>query len=114
MSKIVIYSCIYLVGVIISAFAQTLLKKSAMVDRKNKIKEYLNAQTIIAYTIFFSATLCSVFAYKYVPLSMGPILGTSEYIFITVLSYIFLKEKVNKKKLMGLLIIICGILIYSI
>lgn len=114
MSKIAIFSCVYLIGVIISAFAQILLKKSAMIQRESKIKEYLNVKTIIAYGIFFSATLCSVYAYKYVPLSMGPILGTTEYIFIAILSYFFLKEKISKKKLLGLIIIICGILIYSL
>ena len=81
MNNVLIYSGIYILGVIISAFAQVLLKKSADIKRENKIKEYLNFKTIFAYGIFFGATLCTVFAYKYVPLSMGPILGTTEYIF---------------------------------
>ena len=52
MNKVVIYSGIYILGVIISALAQILLKKSASVERKSKIKEYLNFKTIFAYTIF--------------------------------------------------------------
>lgn len=114
MNKILIFSNLYLLGVIVSSFAQILLKKSAIKQQKNKIKEYLNFKTIIAYSMLFSATFCSMFAYKYVPLSMGPILGTSEYIFVAILSYIFLKEKINRKKLLGLIIIVLGILIYSI
>ena len=114
MSSILIYSIIYLVGVIISAFAQILLKKAAMIKRESKIKEYLNFKTIFAYFIFFSATLCTVFSYKYVPMSMGPILGTTEYLFIAILSYIFLKEKIKKKKLLGILVIVAGVLIFSI
>jgi len=55
-----------------------------------------------------------MFAYKYIPLSMGPILGTTEYIFIAILSYLFLKEKINKRKFLGLTIIILGIIIYSL
>ena len=113
MNRVFIYSCIFLIGVIISSFAQILLKKSSGIKRDNKIKEYLNFSTMFAYFIFFSATLCTVFAYKYIPLSMGPILATSEYIFIAILSYIFLKEKLSIKKLLGLGIIILGILIYS-
>lgn len=112
MNKIILYSLIYLIGVIISSFAQILLKKSTQVKQKNILKEYLNFKTIIAYSMFFFATFCSMFAYKYIPLLLGPILGTSEYIFIAILSYLFLKEKITKKKLLGLCIILCGILIF--
>lgn len=114
MNKVLVYSGIYILGVIISSFAQILLKKSADIERESKLKEYLNFKTMFAYGIFFGATLCSVFAYKYVPLSMGPILETTQYIFIAVLSYFLLKEKISKKKLLGLITIIIGILIFSI
>ena len=114
MNKILIYSCIYILGVIISAIAQILLKKAADVEHESKIKEYLNFKTIFAYAIFFGATLCTVLAYKYVPLSMGPILGTTEYIFVAVFSYFLLKEKVSKKKLIGLITIIFGVVIFSL
>ena len=114
MNNVLIYSGIYILGVIISALAQVLLKKSANIERENKLKEYLNFKTIFAYAIFFGATLCTVFAYKYVPLSMGPILGTTEYIFVAILSYWLLKEKISKKKLIGLITIVIGVLIFSI
>lgn len=114
MNKVLIYSGIYILGVIVSAVAQILLKKSADVKRENKLKEYLNFKTIFAYGIFFAATLCTVIAYKYVPLSMGPVLGTTEYIFVAILSYWLLKEKVSKRKLIGLISIILGVLIFSI
>ena len=114
MNKIIIYSGVYLIGVIISAIAQILLKKSADIPRESKIKEYLNIKTILAYGVFFVATFCTVFSYKYVPLSMGPILGTTEYIFIAILSYYLLKEKISKRKLLGLIAILVGVSIYFI
>lgn len=114
MNKVLVFSGIYILGVIISALAQILLKKSADIERESKIKEYLNFKTLFAYAIFFGATLCSVFAYKYVPLSMGPILGATEYVFVALLSYFLLKEKISKKKLIGLITIILGVLIFSI
>ena len=114
MSNVLIYSGIYILGVIISALAQVLLKKSANIERESKLKEYLNFKTIFAYGIFFGATLCTVFAYKYVPLSMGPILGTTEYIFVALLSLWLLKEKISKKKLIGLITIVIGVLVFSI
>lgn len=108
------YSLVYVAGVVISAFAQVLLKKSADTKKENVIKEYLNIRTILAYSVFFIATLCSVIAYKYVPLSYGPILGTLEYIFVAVLSYVLLKEKIKKKKLLGLFLVLVGVFIYSL
>ena len=69
MNKVLLYAIIYLTGVIISAFAQVLLKKSANEKKDNIIKEYFNIKTIGSYIIFFIATLCTVIAYKYLPLS---------------------------------------------
>lgn len=105
---------IYICGTFISAVSQIILKKSTEKKYKNKIREYLNPRVITAYFIFFAATLCTVIAYKYVPLSMGPILGATEYIFVAVLSYFLLKEKIGKKKLIGLLLIIGGVIIFAL
>ena len=101
-------------GVFISAIAQIILKKSAGKEYESKIREYLNPYVIIAYAIFFGATFCTIYAYKGVPLSFGPILAASEYVFVAVLSKIFLKENINLKKFIGLSVIIAGIIIYSL
>lgn len=101
-------------GVLISAVAQIILKKSAGRKYENKIKEYLNPYVIISYAIFFGATFCTIFAYKGISLSFGPILATSEYIFVALLSRLFLKEKIAGKKLIGLIVIIIGIVVYSL
>lgn len=114
MNSLFFYSFLYLIGVVISSFAQILLKLAASVEYSSKIREYLNFKTIFAYFIFFSATLFSVVSYKGIPLSLGVVLGTTEYIFITVLSIIFLKEKISPQKLLGLILVIIGILIYSL
>ena len=110
----VIYAMIYVAGVFVSSVAQILLKKSSGKQYANKLLEYLNPLVIISYAIFFGATFCSIFAYKGVPLSMGPILAASEYFFVAALSKIMLKEAINKKKLIGLATIIFGIILYSI
>ena len=105
---------LYLVGVIISAASQILLKKSAEKEYPNRIREYLNPYVIISYAIFFLATLVSVFAFKKIDASMGPILGASGYIFVAFFSWIFLKEKISKMKILGLVIIVAGIVVYAL
>lgn len=109
-----LFVAIYVAGVFVSSIAQIILKKSAGKKYKSKIKEYINPYVIISYAILFGATFCTIFAYSGIPLSFGPILAASEYIFVAVLSWLFLKEKITKQKLLGLSVIIIGILIYAL
>lgn len=107
------YILIFLCSVLISSISQVLLKSSANKEHGNALREYLNPKVIIAYGMFFLATFITILAYKYVPLSMGGILEASGYIFVAVLSYIFLHEKISKRKLLGLAVILLGIIIFN-
>jgi len=44
---------------------------------------------------------------------MGPILEATGYVFVSVLGYFVLKEKIGKRKIIGLIIIISGIMIFN-
>lgn len=114
MNEKILFSLIFVIGVFISSISQIMLKKSAQIQYCSKIQEYINPRVIFAYIIFFGATLCSIWAYTVIPLSLGPILESSGYIFVAVLSWLFLKEKITFKKTIGLSIIIIGIVIYSL
>lgn len=100
------------ISVLISAISQIMLKKSAMKEYKSFIYEYLNVLVITAYFFFFAAVLIDLLCLKYVPLSFIPVIETSSYIFIIVLSRIIFKEKINFKKAVGLIFILTGIFIY--
>ncbi len=102
---------IYVFSVFISSVSQIILKSSADMKYDNKLKEYLNPRVIIAYGIFFLATLVTVYAYKGIPLSVGPILETTGYLWISLLGYFILKEKISRRKLIGLVIVVAGIII---
>lgn len=108
------YVIVLLVSVFISSVAQLVLKLSANKKYDSRLKEYLNPQVIFSYGIFFSATVLTVFAYKGVFLKSGPIIESSGYIFILFLGNIFLKEKITKNKIIGVLLIIAGIAIFSV
>ncbi len=109
-----LYIFLFVFSVFISSVSQTILKTSAEKKYDNRLQEYLNPKVIIAYGIFFLSSLITVVAYKYVPLSLGPILESCGYIFITLLGYFILHEKVGKKKLIGLIVILMGISIFNI
>ena len=89
---VVIYSCVLLLGVFVSAISQVMLKKSAMKQYESKIKEYMNPLVIIAYIMFVGTTFLSIIAYKGIPLSMGPILEATSYIYVTFFGVKIFKE----------------------
>ena len=109
-----IYILVFVCSVFISSVSQVLLKSSANKEHGNALREYLNPKVIVAYGMFFLSTLITILAYKYVPLSMGGILESSGYIFVAALSYIFLHEKIGKRKMMGLAVILLGIFVFNL
>ena len=113
-SQLLFFSAIYLFGVLISAASQVLLKKSAIKEHGSVLKEYLNLQVLLAYGVFVCATLFTVVSYKVVPLSLGPILEATSYLYVTVFGVLFFREPFSKKKAIALLLIVGGVLIYSL
>lgn len=111
---ILLYSCVLLLGVFISAISQVMLKKAAMKKHDSVIKEYLNPLVIFAYVLFVGTTFLSILAYKGIPLSMGPILEATSYIYVTIFGVTIFKEKMNLKKVVALGMIIVGIVVYAI
>lgn len=89
-----------------------MLKLSARKTYGSKIREYMNPLVIISYCLFFGCTLITLLAYRKIPLSLGQILESSGYIFVTILGTTILKEKLTKKKLTGMLVILLGIYLF--
>ncbi len=104
---------LFLVSVLISSCSQIILKKSASRQHENAVREILNPMVIGAYVCFLGSSLLTTFSYKGVPLSLGPVLEATSYIYIVILSRLFLNERITKKKLIGNILIIAGILIYA-
>lgn len=109
-----LYACVLLLGVFISAISQVMLKKATLKKYDNWLQEYLNPLVLVAYILFFGTTFLSIIAYRGIPLSMGPILEATSYIYVTVFGVTIFKEKLNRKKILALLLIICGIAVYAL
>lgn len=107
------YIVMLLGSVFISCIAQVMLKKAAMREHSSWLKEYLDPYVIFAYALFFGTTFLSIEAYKGIPLSMGPVLQTTSYIYITLFGVKIFGERLNGKRLMALALIIGGILVYT-
>lgn len=108
------YAGVLLLSTFIASISQVMLKKSANRQYDSPLKEYLNPLVIFAYVLFVGTTLLSVLAYRGIPLSLGPVLEASGYIYITVFGVIIFKERMTPGKLAALGLIIAGIVIYAV
>ena len=97
-----------------SAISQVLLKQSANRTYKHPIFEYLNWRVVVAYCIFFAVLLTNTYAYTQVEMKYGPVIDAFTYVFVLLLSVGVLNEKISRGKLFGNLIIIAGIVIYTL
>ena len=93
-----LYFLIALSSVLIADISQIILKKAATKYYDAWYKAYLNFPVIL----------------KKLPLSLSPMWQSMGQIFVVVLSYFFLHEKITKAKLKGIGIIILGIILFSI
>ena len=109
-----LYATILLTGVFISAISQVMLKKAALKHYDSPIQEYMNPLVIFAYVLFVGTTFLSIIAYRGIPLSMGPLLEATSYIYVTFFGVTIFKEKINWKKTVALVLIIAGIVISAV
>ena len=102
---------ILLFGVFISSVSQVMLKMAARREWPSRIREYLNPLVIGAYALFCGSTLLSILAYRGLPLSLGPVLEATGYVFVTAFGVTMFQEKLNRKKILALALIIAGIIV---
>ena len=107
----------YLIAIfsgILSSFSQILLKKSAQDQKAVLWKEYLNPFVAGGYVMMIACMLLTVVAYRGIPFKYGAVLEALVYLYIMVLSRVFLKEKLTGKKILGNVMIGAGVIIFSL
>lgn len=105
----VLYLGLFLMSILIASYSQILLKKGAL--EKNI---YINKYTIVGYTLMVVSTLFTLVGYKGISLSLSQMLQALSFITVAIFSYIFLKEKVTKRMIIGTILICIGIIIYAL
>lgn len=97
----------------VASFAQVLLKKSAMEPHDNIIKEYLNIKVISGYGLMFVGMFLSIIAYgRGVQYKNGPIMESIGNIWVVVLSFLFFREPITWRKVVGNILIFAGIAMF--
>ena len=108
------YMALAILSVFVASLSQTLLKWESGREHTSLVKEYLNVGVIGGYGLLALSMLMTMFAYKKLPLSMTPAFESFSYIFVTVFGVTVFHERVTKKKLLALGIIIMGILVFAL
>ena len=106
------YWLILLLAVTISATSQMFLKKGAAIKYDSILKEYLNPWVICGYGLMVISMLCVIYAYRGVAYKNGAVIESLGYILVMIFSWLFFKEKITKKKIIGNVIILSGVMIF--
>lgn len=107
-----IYYLLGIISVTIASFSQILLKKGAMKQYPSFIREYINPYVITGYCMMFASVLLTMLVYRGVNFMSVPVLESVGYILVPFLSYFFFKEKLTKRKITGIGLILAGVFVY--
>lgn len=108
-----IYFLIVIIGVFACSASQLLLKKSATVEHKSALYEMLNWRVMLAYTIMSATLIANIYAMSQgVMLKDMPILEATGYVFVPILSWIVLSEKITKFNITAIALILIGIVVF--
>ncbi len=108
------YLLLLILSVFIASISQILLKISVNRKHNSKIREYFNPYVIIAYSILCVSLILVILALRGLELKNVPIIESTGYMYILILSKIFLKEKITKYKIGGSFLIILGIIVFNL
>ena len=101
-----------LLSVTIASFSQVMLKMGAGKIYHSKIREYLNFYVITGYGMLFISMVLTIVVYSRLSYLSVPVVEAVGYVLVPVLSYFIFKEKLSKRKIVGILCILLGIMIY--
>ena len=101
-------------SVFIASVSQSLLKWESGREHKNLLREYLNVGVIGGYGLLALSMLLTMFAYRRLPLSMTPAFESFSYLFVTLFGVTIFHERVTRKKLLALGLILAGILVFTV
>lgn len=107
-----VFLLVALLSVVIASFSQVMLKLGAGKIYSSKIREYLNFYVISGYGMLFVSMVLTIVAYSHLSYLSVPVVEAVGYVLVPVLSYFIFREKLSKRKVLGIAFILLGIVIY--
>ena len=107
-------SLLALGSVLLGAISQIFLKKAADKKYDSFFGKFLNIKVLSAYIMMLISSFCSALALRFLELNLMPVFQATSFFWIMLLSALILKEKIERKKLIGICIIFVGIIVYIV
>ena len=99
-------------SVVVASLSQILLKKSAEKSYQSLLREYLNPWVISGYGLMVVSTLLTVGGYAGLEYKNGAVIESLGFVLVMLLSRLFFREKITKKKLIGNALILLGTAVF--
>ncbi len=107
------YYIILSMGVALATLGQIFLKIGANRFKQKLTKSlYINKFTILGYSVFVLVTLLNTYALGKVDIKMMNIFVPIGFMMVLASSVIFLKEKISRQQIIGILVVLTGIGVY--
>lgn len=109
-----LYYVLTAIVIVFTSIGHLLLKIAAVKVAQTNGRIYTHPVSILAYGIFAGVAFLSIYAMKGLDLKVFFALNSLTYICIPVLAFLVLKESFTKNKVIGVLVISLGVLLFSL
>jgi len=111
----IIYLGLAFLAVLFTSISQVLLKIGSRQHNTfgRLLSPYLNGYTLSAYALFLLVTMVSVVVLQYIPLKLYYAITSLNFVVVALLSWGFLKERVNRGMVVGLFLIVLGVVVFN-
>lgn len=108
----IVYFAVLLVMTIFGSVASLFLKKAS--GTENLLQMIKNGNLYIGGFLYLASAVLNIWVLKYLDYSVVLPLTSFTYIWTMILSHMILKEKITKRKIGGILLIIIGAVCVSV
>ena len=108
-----IYYFYAMLSIVLTGISQILLKIGAR-NANTPLGVYLNPATLTGYFVLLIVTICAIFALKGLELKLFYALASLNYVVVTMLSCIILKEGLSRNKVVAVCLIVVGVVVFNI
>ena len=106
------YYLVGILGILLAALSQTMLKFSARKAYPSKIREYLNPLVAGAYFLLGLSMLLALVCYRFLGYLNTILLEPLGYLLILVIGIRVFHERITKRKALGMLLVAFGIVLF--
>lgn len=106
------FIAVMFLSVFVASLSQVLLKKSTLCSHTSLLREYLNPFAISGYALMVLSMLLTVYAYSGMDYKNGPLIESFGNVIVLILSFFFFKERIRIRKLMGIICIMAGAVVF--